>query len=68
MKEIISNKIKQLRMERNLSQQAVSNAICVSQRTVSSWESGENEPKASYIVKLAKFYDVSADYLLGLEE
>ena len=68
MKEIISNKIKQLRMERNLSQQEVSNAICVSQRTVSSWENGENEPKASYIVKLAKFYDVSADYLLGLEE
>lgn len=68
MQEIISTRIKQLRMERNLSQQEVSNAICVSQRSISSWESGENEPKASYIIKLAKFYDVSADYLLGLEE
>ena len=68
MQEIISTRIKQLRMERNLSQQEVSNAICVSQRSISSWESGKNEPKASYIIKLAKFYDVSADYLLGLDE
>lgn len=68
MQEIISTRIKQLRMERNLSQQEVSNAICVSQRSISSWERGENEPKASYIMKLAKFYDVSADYLLRLEE
>lgn len=67
MVENISKRLKQLRLERKLSQQEVANAILVSQRIISSWESGENEPKASYIYKLAKFYDVSTDYLLGLE-
>ena len=67
MVENISTRLKQLRLEKKLSQQQVADGILVSQRIISSWESGENEPKASYSYKLAKFYDVSADYLLGLE-
>ena len=31
------------------------------------WEKGINEPKASYIISIAKYFGVTADYLLGLE-
>lgn len=40
-------------------------AIGVSQKAVDYWERGVNEPKASYIIKLADFFGVSADFLLG---
>ena len=36
--------------------------------TISFWENGVNEPKASYIVAVAKVFSVSSDYLLGLKD
>ena len=57
--------IKELRKEKNISQQVLANSIGVSQKAIDFWERDVNEPKASYIVKLADFFDVSADYLLG---
>ena len=43
-------------------------AIGVSQKAVDYWERGVNEPKASYIFKLAQIFDVSSDYLIGLKD
>lgn len=60
----IGEVIKKLRQERNLSQQALAKAIGVSQKAVDFWEKSINEPKASYIVALADFFEVSCDYLL----
>lgn len=57
--------IKELRKEKNISQSALAAQIGVSQKAIDYWERGINEPKASYVVKLADFFDVSADYLLG---
>ncbi len=57
--------IRELRKERNLSQAQLAHAIGVSQKAIDYWERGINEPKASYIVKLCDFFEVSADYLLG---
>lgn len=59
--------IKYLRAEKNLSRAALAKAIGVSQKAVDYWERGVNEPKASYIVLLADFFGVSADFLLGRE-
>ncbi len=59
--------IKCLRAEKNLSRAALAKAIGVSQKAVDYWERGVNEPKASYIVLLADFFGVSADFLLGRE-
>ena len=64
----IGQKIKELRLERNLNQRELAAAIQVSQPTIAAWESGENEPKATYILRLALFFGVTADFLLGLEE
>lgn len=57
--------IKDLRQEKGISQSALAKAIGVSQKAIDYWERKINEPKASYIVALANFFDVSCDYLLG---
>ncbi len=62
---LCAERIKELRLEKGISQAALAKAIGVSQKAVDFWEKGENEPKASYILKLAYFFDVSTDYLLG---
>ena len=64
---ILSERIKELRQESNLSQSALAKIIGVSQKAIDYWERGINEPKASYIIKMADFFDVSPDYLLGRE-
>ena len=61
---MIGDIIKALRKENNLSQKALAEKIGVSQKAIDYWERGINEPKASYIIKLADFFHVSADYLL----
>lgn len=61
-------KLKELRLERNLSQSQVAQAIGTSQRNIGRWENEENEPAAIYIKALSQFFGVSADYLLGLED
>lgn len=65
---IIADRIKELRSEKQLSQQSLAEQIGVSQKAIDFWEKNINEPKASYIIKLARFFDVSADYLLGLTD
>ncbi len=61
---MIGNIIKELRKEKNLSQKELAKNLGVSQKAIDFWERGINEPKASYIIKLADFFDVSADFLL----
>ena len=63
----IAERLKELRQENGLSQCALAHKIGVSQKAIDYWERGVNEPKATYIVKLADFFDVSSDYILGRE-
>lgn len=51
--------LKELRKEKNLTQQQLAEQLNVSGRTVSRWETGTNMPDISILVDLAKFYDVS---------
>lgn len=62
---MIGDVIKELRKERDISQALLAKNIGVSQKAIDYWERGVNEPKASYIIKLADFFGVSADFLLG---
>lgn len=64
---ICAERIKELRQEKNISQSVLAQKIGVSQKAIDYWERGINEPKATYIVRLADFFDVSTDYLLGRE-
>lgn len=58
-------RLKELREERNLSQWDVANGIQTSQRNIGRWEKEEVQPAAEFIIKLADFFGVSTDYLLG---
>ena len=58
-------RLKELREERNLSQWDVANGIQTGQRNIGRWEKEEVQPAAEYIIKLADFFEVSTDYLLG---
>ena len=58
-------RIKELREEHDLTQSEVATAIKTSQRNISRWENGENEPSSSFVIKLADFFMVSTDYLLS---
>lgn len=65
---MIAARIKELRTEKGISQKTLAKNIGVSQKAIDYWERDINEPKASYIIKLADFFGVTADYLLGRKE
>lgn len=66
--EGLGERILYLRQEKELTQPQLAKAIDVSKGLISLWENNINEPKATYIYRLCKFFDVTADYLLGLDE
>lgn len=68
MEYIIGSRIRELRSEKGLSQPQLAAAIGVSNGVISLWKNGVNEPKASYVIALCKFFSVSADYLPGIEQ
>lgn len=56
-----SEKIKEARIEKGLSQAALAKKIGASQKAVDYWESGINEPKLSYIMGLVEVFELSYD-------
>lgn len=61
----IKDRIKQLRVELGLTQEQFANKIGFSRTAISAWEIGRNEPSNDDTIKLAVFFGVSTDYLLG---
>ena len=59
--------IKELRVEKNMSQKMLAEKIGVTQGAVYFWEKEINEPTVGYIIKLAKVFGVSIDDLLSYE-
>lgn len=62
------DRLKELRLENGLQQQELGAILSVNQRTVSNWERSVCEPDYDMLVKIAKFFEVSTDYLLGVGE
>jgi transcriptional regulator with XRE-family HTH domain len=57
--------LKKLRMKRKLSQKQIAEELKISQQQYSKWEGGIITPNAETLVRLADYFDVSVDYLLG---
>lgn len=57
-----------MRKDKELSQQQVAEVISVSQRTYSDYENGKLRLSIEDAVQLAKFYDVSVDYISGASD
>lgn len=67
MENIFYDRLKELRIEKGIGQIELAKAINVSKGIISLWENGLREPKLSNLIALAKFFEVSLDYLVGLE-
>ncbi len=63
-----SENLKYLRNSAQYTQKELADFLGLSPNTVCEWEKNRSEPSISTIKKLAEIFDVSADYLLGLED
>lgn len=68
MKYEIKTRIKELRKEKGLTQRQLAELVHKSVTGLASWEQGLSEPNINDIRALCKILEVSADYLLGLED
>ena len=63
-----SEVLKELRVEKNLSRQALADLMNINLRTISYWELGQRECNLEQLAKLSRIFNVTTDYLLGLED
>lgn len=61
-------RLKQLRLKKGLKQWAVAKVLGYGYTAVSNYESGRNEPSIKDLICLAKFFNVSVDYLIGASD
>ena len=59
------HRIRDLREDRDMSQTQVAKMLGMSQTGYSKYETGENDIPTAILIKLARFYNTSIDYLLG---
>lgn len=65
---IVAERIKSLRTERGIGQNLLAKELGISNASISYWENAKQEPSACALYKLAQYFDVSADYILGIKE
>lgn len=65
---MISEKIKFLREQRELTQSELAKKLGITRSSVNAWELGISAPSTQYLVELSSFFGVSTDYLLGIEK
>lgn len=58
-------RIRDLRVDHDLTQQQIANRLCCQREVYRRYETGVREIPVSYVIQLARFYDVSVDYILG---
>lgn len=63
-----AERLRELRLEAGIGQNKLSETLGLSNASISYWENCKQEPSASAIYKLAKYFNVSADYLLGISD
>lgn len=59
------DRLRQLRNEKEMSQEQLGKRFNVIKQTISSWETGASRPDINLACELANFFNVSTDYLLG---
>ena len=61
---IFGKKLKELRMEKGLSQQKLGEILGFCNQTISFWENGSREPDLDTLLKISKFFEVPIEELL----
>lgn len=67
-KQFFSQRVYQLRKQRGLSQKELGEAVGLSHKSISTIESELSSTSIEKLILLAKFFEVSTDYLLGLKD
>ena len=67
MREDIADKIKALRESRGMTQAELARQLGITRSGVNAWEMGLSVPSTQYVVDLALFFNVSSDFLLGID-
>lgn len=63
-----AERIKELRLSKNMTMEELGNKLNKTKSTISTWEKGTRSPKMGELEDIAKFFNVSVGYLLGLNE
>lgn len=66
-KEVFANRLRELRIAKKLSQTELAEKLGVSRGSISFYENGERTADIDFIYKIAQFFNVSTDFLLGYD-
>ena len=64
----MKERLKEVRIEKGVSQEKAAKDLGLSKSAISNYETGLRQPTYDILIKLCKYYNVSADYLLGLTD
>jgi len=65
---IFAERLRELRTDKGMSMKQLAKELNTTDAAISNWENNINEPKITYLKVIALYFDVSTDYLLGLED
>ncbi len=65
---MFNERLKILRIARNLTQVDLAKILSVTKQSVSNWENDNIQPSIEMLIKISEFFSVSTDYLLGLDD
>jgi transcriptional regulator with XRE-family HTH domain len=69
IQKILTERLLDLMSEKEIKNAyALSKVLHIPNRTIYSWLNGEKVPRIDYVIKLAKFFNVPTDYLLGVKD
>ena len=63
----LTKRLRYLREYNAVTQREIADALCIDRSTYAYYELGETQPSLLMLVRLAKLYDVTTDYLLGIQ-
>lgn len=61
-------RLKELRLEKGVSQVEIAKLLNMSKMAISHWEKGNSEPSIEQLIMLARYFNVSVDYLVGFSD
>ena len=65
---MFNQRLKEIRTEKGLKQKELAQALGLTLQAICNYEAGIREPSLEMLVKMCKYFDVTADYLLGLTD
>ena len=65
---MIGNRVRELRKSRGITQAQLARILRVSTKALKNWEQNLSDPSVENLINLAKYFNVSIDYLIGVEE